>query len=81
MDSLKPLGLATTVSRNPRINDTCANLINLNDDHPKLLNTGELFFLRPKDEIEIFEECACIIGRLIGFTDSAIEDYQHHCTL
>ena len=81
LESLKPLGLATAVSRNPRINDTCKNLINLNDDHPKLVNTGELFFLLPKDEIEIFEECACIIGKLIGFTEQAIEGYEYHCTL
>lgn len=81
LESLKPLGLATSVSRNPRLKDTCKTLINLNNDHSKLLNTGELFFLRSKDEIEIFEECACVIGKLIGFTESAISEHQHHCTL
>ncbi|OMJ93284.1 hypothetical protein SteCoe_3744 [Stentor coeruleus] len=81
VDSLKPLGLATLVSKNPRIDDNCKKLVNLNDDHPKLITTGELFFLRPKDEIEIFEECACIIGKSIGFTDDAIKEYKYHCTL
>jgi hypothetical protein len=81
IDSLKPLGLATAVSRNPRITDTCRSLVNLNYDHAKLQNTGELFFLRPKDEIEIFAECQCIIGKLIGFTESAVQEYKHHCTL
>jgi hypothetical protein len=81
INSLKPLGLATSVSRNPRKNDTYHSLINLNDDHPKLVNTGELFFVQPKDEIEIFEECACIIGKIIGFTNEAIDEYHHWCTL
>ena len=81
INSLKALGLATSVSRNPRIKDTNKNLINLNDDHPKIVNTGELFFETPKDQIEIFEECACILGTLMGFTNEAIEEYHHLCTL
>lgn len=81
VNSLKPLGLATTVSRNPRIEDTNKNLINLNDDYPRNVNTGELFFERPKDEIEIFEECSCILGKLMGFTPDDIVDYHHLCTL
>ena len=79
--SLKALGLATSVSRNPRTNDTCKSLINLTGDHAKLQQTGELFFLLPKEQIEIFEECACVIGKLIGFTEIAIKDYHHYCTL
>ena len=81
LNSLKPLGLATSVSRNPRIKDTYKNLINLNEDCVKQINTGELFFNQAKDETEIFEECACIIGKLTGFTNEAIDEYYHKCTL
>ena len=78
---LKPLGLALSVSRNPRFKDNRNTLVNLNEDHPDTYNTGELFFAQPKEEIEIFEDCVCVLARLIGFTEASIQKLQHKCTL
>lgn len=81
LPSLKPLVLSAILSKSPRPYSKRDTLLNLNDDHPDLNETGELFFIQPHGEIAIFEECLCVLAKLIGFTEASIQNHHHCCTL
>ncbi|CAG9331837.1 unnamed protein product [Blepharisma stoltei] len=80
LPSLKPLVLSAILSKSPRPYSKRESLLNLNDDHPDLNDTGELFFSQPRLEIAIFEECLCVLAKLIGFTETSIRNHRHVCT-
>lgn len=81
IDSLKPLALAASVARKPTPEDNMDVLVYLNEDHSNFQNTGELFFLLDKEENEIFQDCMCVLAKLLTFTEKALSQHKHSCTL